>query len=49
MRVHEIHDINYNGRLLTERTRDGHDDIGVVDIGVYLQLLLPTECLYLLG
>jgi hypothetical protein len=42
MRVHEIHDIGYNGRLLTERTRDGHDDIGVANTRVEFQLLLPT-------
>ena len=43
MRFYEVHNIRYDGRLLTERTRDGHDDIGVVDVGINPQLLLPAK------
>jgi hypothetical protein len=42
VRVYEVHDIGDNGCLLTERTRDRHDDVGMTNIGIDFQLLLPT-------
>jgi hypothetical protein len=49
MRFYEVHNILYNGRLLTERTRNCHNDIGMIDVGINPQLLLPAKRLDLLG